>query len=64
MSRVEEGGMKKMAKVCRKCDGPLVRRPDMYYWRGVFMHGWICIPCNSLWDLGGAFIKYAENHGG
>ena len=22
------------------------------------MHGWVCPACNSLWDIGGAFIRY------
>ena len=22
------------------------------------MHGWVCPSCNSLWDIGGAFIRY------
>ena len=24
------------------------------------MHGWVCTPCNSLWDLEGAFARYVE----
>ena len=26
------------------------------------MHGWVCEPCNSLWDLKGAFIKYTQKN--
>lgn len=24
------------------------------------MHGWVCTPCNSLWDLNNAFIRYVQ----
>lgn len=47
-----------MKKVCPKCGTKLERRSKMYAWHGVFMHGWVCTPCNSLWDLGDAFIRY------
>jgi hypothetical protein len=47
---------------CPKCNTKLVRRDACYFWRGVTMHGWICVPCNSLWDLKGAFAKYVAKH--
>jgi ribosomal protein L40E len=37
-------------KTCRKCGSVLERRPSMFYWRGRFFHGLVCVPCNALWD--------------
>ncbi len=45
---------------CPTCQTPLVRRPACYFYRGATMHGWVCEPCNSLWDIKGAFMKYVK----
>ena len=37
-------------RACDKCGGTLERRPNMFYWRGCFFHGLVCVPCNALWD--------------
>jgi len=26
------------------------------------MHGWVCEPCNALWDLKDAFARYVGQH--
>jgi len=49
-----------LEKKCPACGEPLERQPNKYFWRGVYMHGWICVPCNSLWDIGGAFVRYVK----
>ena len=36
--------------ICKKCGTTLERRPSMFYWRGQFFHGLVCVPCNALWD--------------
>ena len=38
------------AKTCTKCGTAMERRPNMFYWRGRFFHGLVCVPCNALWD--------------
>jgi len=45
---------------CPKCETKLIRKPACYHWRGVTMHGWVCVPCGALWDLKGAFLKYTR----
>lgn len=35
---------------CPKCSSLLVRKPNMFHWRGTFYHGLVCEPCNALWD--------------
>jgi DNA-directed RNA polymerase subunit RPC12/RpoP len=47
---------------CPKCGTKLVRKPDCYAWRGVSMHGWVCVPCGALWDLKKAFLRYVRKH--
>lgn len=51
-----------MKQVCPKCGEKLERQPKMYHWRGATMHGWVCVPCKSLWDLYGAFATYVSKH--
>jgi hypothetical protein len=34
--------------LCPKCAHPMEKREGMFYWRGDFRPGWVCIPCNSL----------------
>ena len=33
-----------------KCSHQLVRKPEMFYWRGRFFHGMVCEECNALYD--------------
>lgn len=47
-----------LEKRCPGCARKLQRKSAQYAWHGVIMHGWVCPSCNSLWDIGGAFIRY------
>ncbi len=57
---MEEGVRTETRKECPACGGKLERRSRMYYWRGVFMHGWVCDPCDNLHDVGKAFLLYVD----
>lgn len=35
---------------CPKCDGVLVVRPGLFYWRGKSLSGLYCAPCNAMWN--------------
>jgi len=35
---------------CEKCGSTLVRKPNMFFWRGTWFQGLVCEVCNSLWD--------------
>jgi ribosomal protein L37AE/L43A len=59
-----EGSGKRVRHQCPNCEGKLVRRPACYHWRGVTMHGWVCVPCNSLVDVRGAFLRYVNKVSG
>lgn len=39
-----------MASNCPKCGAPQEVRPNMFYWRGRYFSGLVCVPCNSLRD--------------
>lgn len=38
------------AKTCKKCGTVMECQPHMFYWRGRFFHGLVCVPCNARWD--------------
>jgi hypothetical protein len=33
--------------------GPMERREEMFWWRGTFSPGWVCVKCNALWSIKG-----------
>lgn len=38
---------------CPNCKEPLVRMPRMFYWRGEYFDGAVCVAQNSLWPIRG-----------
>ena len=42
---------------CTQCDKPLVRRPQMFYWRGVYSDGAVCPDNHGLWSIVGEEMK-------
>ena len=49
-----------LEKICPGCARKLQRKSAQYAWHGVIMHGWVCPSCNSLWDIGSAFVRYVR----
>lgn len=43
--------------VCPKCQGKLLRTPDMFYWRGTCKDGLVCELCRALWAIRGEEIE-------
>jgi len=37
--------------VCKSCKGPLVVKPNMFYYRGRYFKGWVCEPRNALYNI-------------
>ena len=35
---------------CPKCKTVMERRNHMFFWRGTFFNGLVCVPCNALYD--------------
>ena len=38
---------------CTRCHKPLVRRPKMFFWRGVYSDGAVCPDNHGLWAIVG-----------
>jgi hypothetical protein len=41
------------AKQCPKCGQPMELRAAQFHFRGRNFAGWVCGPCNSLWEAEG-----------
>jgi len=50
--------------VCPQCGEKLKRKKNMYCWREIWLHGWVCVPCQSLVDVYGSFFRYVEKVSG
>lgn len=35
---------------CPSCGGECELREKQFYWRGTFLSGYVCVPCNALWE--------------
>lgn len=50
-------------KDCPKCEQPMERREGMFYWRGDYKPGWVCVSCNALWSIKGEEIAPLVGNG-
>lgn len=37
--------------ICLKCNKPMERKENMFFWRGEFKPGWVCAICKGLWPI-------------
>lgn len=38
---------------CPKCSKPMEKRAGMFFWRGEFKPGLVCVPCHALYVVPG-----------
>ena len=47
---------KQIGDPCPKCDKPLERRIDSFYWRDEYEDAAFCSVCNAIWEITGEEI--------
>ena len=45
--------MSDSTNACPKCGAEMGRREQMFYWRGEWKPGLVCVKCNALWPVPG-----------
>lgn len=46
-----------------KCGGDMVKRSNMFYWRGDWRPGWVCLECRALYAVAGDEIEPLKGTG-
>lgn len=47
---------------CTKCGTELEERERMFHWRGTFLPGHVCVPCNALYEIDNNFTNHVRDH--
>lgn len=59
---VVEGSKPSVPSKCPKCGTELERREKMFHWRGTFLPGDVCVPCNALYQIDNNFFDHVRDH--
>ncbi len=63
VSTLEEmGSTPSTASTCSKCGTELEERERMFHWRGTFLPGHVCVPCNALYEIDNNFTNHVRDH--
>lgn len=63
VSTLEEMGSTPSApSTCKACGAELEEREKMFHWRGTFLPGHVCVPCNALYQIDNNFYDYVRDH--